>query len=29
LLRLLDVLDAATRPLITSPAAPGTPMVPA
>jgi DNA-binding MarR family transcriptional regulator len=29
LLRLLDVLDDATRPLITSPAAPGTPMVPA
>jgi DNA-binding MarR family transcriptional regulator len=28
-LRLLDVLDDATRPLITSPAAPGTPMVPA
>ncbi len=29
LLRLLDVLDDATRPLITSPTAPGTPMVPA
>jgi DNA-binding MarR family transcriptional regulator len=29
LLRLLDVLDDATRPLIASPAAPGTPMVPA
>jgi DNA-binding MarR family transcriptional regulator len=29
LLRLLDVLDDATQPLITSPAAPGTPMVPA
>jgi DNA-binding MarR family transcriptional regulator len=28
-LRLLDVLDDATRPLITSPAAPGAPVVPA
>jgi DNA-binding MarR family transcriptional regulator len=29
LLRLLDVLDDAIQPLITAPAAPGTPMVPA
>jgi len=29
LLRLLDILDDAARPLITSPAVPGTPMVPA
>ena len=29
LLRLLDVLDDAARPLITSPGAPSTPMVPA
>jgi hypothetical protein len=29
LLRLLDILDDAARPLITSPAVPGAPVVPA